>query len=99
MMMHINVEKDVRNGLSMMKYSVNHFHNFNNVAVGFTIAFLLTITSMAIEITVLLVLTSLKSLLEVIMKYVSLAAIANIPRFYFNSLWEHKLLNTAGIKL
>ena len=24
LMMHLNVEKDVRNGLSMMKYAVNH---------------------------------------------------------------------------
>ena len=25
MMMHINCEKDVRNGINMMKYSVNHY--------------------------------------------------------------------------
>lgn len=25
MMMHLNVEKDVRNGISMMKYAVNHY--------------------------------------------------------------------------
>ena len=43
MMMHLNVEKDVRNGLSMMKYAVNHYQNFHNVHVAFFIAFMLTI--------------------------------------------------------
>ena len=43
MMMHLNVSKDVRNGISMMKYAVNHYKNFNNVHIAFLIAFLLTI--------------------------------------------------------
>eukprot|EP00356_Strombidium_inclinatum_P000304 CAMPEP_0170512128 /NCGR_PEP_ID=MMETSP0208-20121228/66679_1 /TAXON_ID=197538 /ORGANISM="Strombidium inclinatum, Strain S3" /LENGTH=208 /DNA_ID=CAMNT_0010795727 /DNA_START=1145 /DNA_END=1768 /DNA_ORIENTATION=- len=97
MMMHLNVEKDVRNGLAMMKYAVNHYDNFTNVHVAFLIAFLLTVSSMLIEFTVVLVLISLPNVLEVIMKYVSLAAIANIPRFYFNSLVDHKLLKVAGL--
>lgn len=28
MMMHLQVEKDIRNGLTMMKYAVNHYSNF-----------------------------------------------------------------------
>jgi hypothetical protein len=99
MMMHLNVEKDVRNGLSMMKYAVNHSKNFKNVDIAFYTSFLHTITSILIEITVILVLTSLPNILEVVMKYVSLAAIANIPRFYYNSLVEHKLLGVSGMKL
>ena len=31
MMMHLNVEKDVRHGILMMKYVVNHYENFRNV--------------------------------------------------------------------
>ena len=30
MMMHINVENHIRNGLSMMKYAVNHYENFES---------------------------------------------------------------------
>ena len=96
MMMHLNTEKDLRNGISMMKYAVNHYTNFNNVHVAFLVAFLLTISTIAIEFTVVYVLTSLPNVLEVIMKYVSLAAIANIPRFYYGSLVDHKLLKVAG---
>ena len=83
----------------MMKYAVNHSENFKNVHVAFVSAFLLALTSFMVEFTVVLVLTSIKSTLEVIMKYVSLAAIANIPRFYFGSLSDHKLLAVAGHSL
>jgi len=99
LMMHLNVEKDLRNGISMMKYCVNHWQNFNNLGSAFCVSFLLTISSILIEFTVIEVLISLPNILEVIMKYVSLAAIANIPRFYFGSLVDHKLLKANGHKL
>jgi len=99
LLMHINVEKDVRNGLSMMKYAVNHYGNFKNIHIAFFISFLLAFTALLVEFTVVLVLTSIKETLEVIMKYVSLAALANIPRFYYGSLVDHKLLAVAGHKL
>ena len=85
-MMHLQVEKDIRNGLTMMKYAVNHYENFTNVQASFFIAFLHTFASLSIEVSVVLVLTSFKNVLEVIMKYVSLSALTNISRFYYNSL-------------
>lgn len=91
MMMHINVEKDVRNGIQMMKYSVNHYKQFNNVFPAFLIGLNCTIISMIVEINVMIILSSLKDILGVVLKYVSLAAIANIPRFYIGSLVEHKM--------
>lgn len=95
MLMHFNVEKDIRNGISMMKYAVNHYQNFENIHAAFFISFMLAFNSFLVEITVVMVLTSIESVLEVIMKYVSLSAIANIPRFYFGSLVDHKLLKVS----
>lgn len=39
------------------------------------------------------------NILGVVMKYVSLAAIANIPRFYYNSLVEHRMAEVKDKKL
>lgn len=99
MMMHINVEKDVRNGIQMMKYSVNHYENFNNVVPAFVLALNSTIISLVVEFNVMIILSSMPNVLGVVMKYVSLAAIANIPRFYFNSLVEHRLCIVKDKKL
>lgn len=99
MMMHINVEKDVRNGINMMKYACNHHDHFTNVYPSFMIGFIYMMCSFIVEINVMIILSSLPDILGVIMKYVSLAAIANIPRFYYNSLVEHKALSFGGLKL
>ena len=99
MMMHINCEKDIRNGINMMKYSVNHYEKFTNVYATFFIAWLSTAIAFITEINVMLILSSLPNILGVVMKYVSLAAISKIPGFYYESLIEHKLLEAGGMKM
>ena len=99
MMMHINVEKDVRMGIQMMKYAVNHYENFNNVVPAFVMGLNSTILSLIVEINVMIILSSMPNILGVVMKYVSLAAIANIPRFYYNSLVEHRMSSVNQVKL
>jgi len=96
MMMHLQVEKDIRSGLGMMKYAVNHHKRFTNVYPAFLVAAIHTLASFLIEFSVVIVLISLQNVLAIIMKYVSLAAISNIPRFYYNSLYDNKLLSIAG---
>jgi len=96
MMMHLMVEKDTRNGLNMMKYAVNHHERFTNPEVAFLMAALHCFVSFLIEFSVILVLLSLTNVLEVIMKYVALSATCNIPRFYYNSLYDNKLISICG---
>ena len=76
----------------MMRYANNHWEDFENVHIAFGISFLLTFISLAIEVTVILLLTTINDEVEVIMKYVPLSAMANLPRFYYNSLVDHKML-------
>ena len=92
LMMHINVEKEIRAGLTMMKYAVNHHENFTNVYPAFVIAWSSVIINLTVEANVMIILSTLPNVMSVIMKYVSLAAIANIPKFYYASLLEHKML-------
>jgi hypothetical protein len=98
-MMHVSVEKDVRMGIQMMKYIVNHYKNFTLVIPPFMITLMWSINSYIIEINVLLILSSMTDIISVIMKYVSLAAISMIPTFYFNSITHHKLLKCAKMEI
>ena len=82
-----------------MKYAVNHRDNFVSVYPAFLMGFLLTAISFTVEINVMLILTSMGDVLGVIVKYVSLAAIVHIPRFYFGSLRDYKMSRCAGMKL
>ena len=99
MFMHINTERDVRAGISMMKYAVNHHDNFTNVVPAFIIALMLTLCSFLVEINVMLILSSIGDVLGVIMKYVSLCAIAHLPRFYFSSLVANKASKFGSLTL
>lgn len=99
MMMHINVEKDVQNGLRMMKYAHNHRENFTNPYAAWFFGFLVSVVAICVEFNVMMILTSIPDIINVINKYVSLAAIVNIPRFYYASIREHKMLKCKDIKL
>jgi len=75
MMMHVSCEKDVRNGITMMKYAINHYKDFSNPYAAWFIAFLATIIGFITEMNVMIILSSMPNILGVVMKYVSLAAI------------------------
>ena len=57
--MHVSVEKDVRNGLYMMKYALNNHDHFVNPQVAFMFGFMLFLISWVIELNVMLVMTSM----------------------------------------
>lgn len=88
MMMHINVEKDVKMGIVLMKYAVNHYKKFLNPYMPFAVGFLSTIIAVIIEINVMVILSGLPDVLQVVVRYVSLASIARIPGIYFSSLTD-----------
>lgn len=82
-----------------MKYVVNHRENFVNPYPPFFIGMIATIVSLIVEINVMIILSSMTNVLSVINKYVSLAAIVNIPRFYFSSLRDHRITTCKDLKL
>ena len=115
MMMHLNVEPEIRAGLMLAKYVVNHPNRFKGVYVKNSkgeydihnsrlipplfIALSQTFVGLVVEINVLIYLTSLKSLLDVIMKFVTLASICKFDDMYAASLIENKMKAAGGKKL
>lgn len=83
----------------MMKYAVNHYKNFTNPGAAWFFGFIVTMVSICVEFNVMIILTSIPDIINVINKYVSLAAIVNIPRFYYASIREHKMIKCKDIKL
>ena len=75
-----------------MKYAVNHHKNFTNIYPPFVVAWVSVCINLCVEANVMIILSTMPDVMNVIMKYVSLAAIANIPKFYYGSLLDHKML-------
>ena len=59
MMMHMACEKEIRNGINMMKYSINHYENFTNPYAAFFIAFISMVISFITEFNVMMILSSM----------------------------------------
>ena len=97
--MHVFVEKDVKNGLNMMKYSVNHRDHFVNPYASFVQGYALFQISVMVEINVMIVMTTIDNAMDVACKYISLAAIVNIPRLYFASIRDNRMLKCSSLKL
>ena len=108
LMMHLNVEPDIRNGLELMKYAVNHpskFRNYDkglfgsNFLPGFFVGFAQAIIALIVEFMVIFYLSSLTNLMDIIMKFVTMAAIVKFDDMYAASLYENKIRKAAGKKL
>lgn len=115
MMMHLNVEQEIRSGLTLAKYCLNHPNRFkgafsngengkqvvhiSGIFPPFFLAMSQVIVGLIVEINVLIYLTSLKSLLDVIMKFVTLASICKFDDMYAASLFENKMKAAGGKKL
>ena len=99
LMMHINVEKDVKNGIYMMKYAVNHYQDFTNPYMAFTFGFISMVVSIIVELNVMIILAALPDVLGIIVKYISLATIANVPRYYFASLVDYEMVKATDKKI
>lgn len=97
-MMHINVEQDVKNGIHMMKYVVNHHEDFHSPYMPFIFGFFSMVLSIFVEINVMIILTALPDVLGIIVRYIALSTIANVPRYYFASLVDSEVAKATSGK-
>ena len=86
MLMHLQVESDVRQGLRMMKYLVNHTEDFSAPFNAFAIGFMQVFTGLATELACICFLATVGSEIDVIIKYMALSSIAKVDDIYANAL-------------
>ena len=85
-LMHLQVESDVRQGLRMMKYLSNHRDDFMSANTAFLIALMQTSGGLAAELFCIIYLCSINSPVDVIIRFVALASIAKVDDFYASAL-------------
>ena len=85
-LMHLQVEGDMRQGLRMMKFVTNHPKDFANPGSAFFVALMQCIGGLFAEIACILFLGSIDKAIDVIIKFVALASIAKVDDFYASAL-------------
>jgi len=112
LMMHLTVEPDIRNGISYMKYVVNHPNKFvdqkrskkekqperdnSRILLAFLLGFCQCSIAFMVEFIVIVYLSSQKALTDIIMKFVALAAICKFDDFYAGALYDEKSRDAVG---
>ena len=81
-LMHLQVESDLRQGLKMMKYLSNQPFDFSNPGMAFVVACMQIFGGLAAEVTCIIYLSSLNKAIDTIIRFVALASIAKVDDFY-----------------
>jgi len=84
--MHLQVESDTRQGISMMKYTVNHWSNFRNPKIAFSIGFMQMFGGLATEVCCMIYLASITDTINTVIKFIALGNIAKVDDFYAGAL-------------
>lgn len=85
-LMHLQVEGDMRQGLVMMKYAINHPKEFSNPFYAFFVALMQSMGGLASEICCIVFLCSLTDPINIIIRFVAFASIGKIDNFYYAAL-------------
>lgn len=85
-LMHLQVEADLRQGIFMMKYVSNHPKDFNNPWVAFIIGLMQSMGGLAAEFLCLMYLTNITNTMDTVIKFMALASIAKVDDMYAGAL-------------
>ena len=85
-LMHLQVEGDLRQGLQMMKYVTNHASEFSAARSAFVVALMQSLAGLMTEIACIVYLGSVNSPMDVIIRFVALASVAKVDDFYAGAL-------------
>jgi hypothetical protein len=101
LLMHLQIEKKIRNGQSMMKYAANHVDKFSVPELAWLVGFLQCISTQATTFACIFFVSTISTPIDVIIKFIALATIAKFDNFYSNSLpleinMKNRACNAAG---
>lgn len=81
-MMHLQVEPEVRNGQVMMKFAANHPKEFDQPSLAWLVGLLQLSAGILCEVACMLYLSTIESTMDVIIKFIALGKIAMIDDMY-----------------
>lgn len=99
LLMHLQVEGDVRNGLKTMKFSTNHYDEFVNPFFAFLLGFMQFFGGVFCEIFCIVYISSLNNAVDVIIRLIALGAVAKVDDFYASALPKENRMKHGGKSL
>lgn len=88
--LHMSLQGEFYQGLTCMKYAVNHPRTFQNYQVAFFGGLLQASMVILVELVNFVVIQASSSILDVVMNFLALAVIADFDDFFYSSLIHEK---------
>ena len=85
-LMHLIVEFDIRQGISMLKYVSNHRDDFINPKIAYSIGVMQFTGGLAAEVLCIIYLTSITNCMDTVTKFMALASISKVDDWYSAAL-------------
>jgi hypothetical protein len=84
--LHLSLIDEVTNGLSYMKYALNHPYKFQSYSLAFQVGFMQFSSTLLTEITNLIVLCAVNDAVNIIFNFTAIAIVAEFDNFVFESM-------------
>jgi len=81
--LHISLQDETKQGLSMMKYALNHPWKFRDYKSAYYVGFSQLFVVMSVEAVNLLILQTNETIIETIMNFLALVVIAEFDDYFF----------------
>lgn len=98
-LMHLCVESDIRQGLRMMKYAVNHHESFDYPKCAFFVGFMQYAGGLGAELCCMLFLAQLSDTITTIIRFIALGSIAKVDDFYAGAIPSDYILKQKNAPL
>lgn len=86
LMLHLQLQDEIKQGLEIMKFANNHHEVFSNWWIPFFLGFLQAQMVALIELVNLINICAQNNIMDVVMNYVALAVVADFDDFIFQAV-------------
>jgi hypothetical protein len=80
------LQSEIESGLDRMKFSMNHYHRFDNAWIAFLAGFLQATSIIVVEIVNFVVILTTENIMEVVMNFMACAVIAVFDNAFYSAL-------------
>lgn len=86
--LHMGLQDELKTGLNLMKFSLNHDYRFENYQIAFLAGFMQATMIFVVEVVNFFAILTATSILDVVMNFMALAIIAEFDDFFFAALGD-----------
>ena len=91
--LHVSLSGELTQGMTMMKYAVNHHWKFVDYRMAYFTGFLQTSVVVAVELVNFVALITNTTVLDIVMNFLALVVIADFDDFFFSAVKDSELLD------